>query len=181
MIVSNDEQPVAMSSHQQDDGPPPAGGHSLTETAMAEAVEAAVIEDDVAVAEALAVAAVAEPAVAKPAGVAQTILHEPPMEGDLMWKELVEVRDTRTARGFGVFALHKIEENSWVGDYTGEVLTQAKYLWTYPQEDADYLFSANEDYNIDASDASKSRYKVALSTTLTGKLREALCTPPHAL
>ena len=56
-----------------------------------------------------------------------------------------------------MFALCEIEENSWLGDYTGEVLSQTKYLRRYPKEDGEYVLSANSDYNIDAADATKSR------------------------
>ena len=71
---------------------------------------------------------------------------------------LVEVRDTGSAKGMGLFAREAIEDNTWLGDYEGEVLTQAQYLRRYPNEDAQYVLAANTDYNIDAADPAKSSF-----------------------
>ena len=79
--------------------------------------------------------------------------------GDALSLGLVEVRHTgSTAKGFGVFAVTALESNTWVGDYVGEVLTQQQYLERYPNEDPRYVLGANEDYNVDARDPTKSSY-----------------------
>jgi hypothetical protein len=80
------------------------------------------------------------------------------LEGDALSLGLVAVRDTRSAKGHGVFALTSLPSNTWVGDYVGEVLTQKRYLRRYPREDARYVLGANEDYNVDASDPHKSSF-----------------------
>ena len=80
------------------------------------------------------------------------------LEGDALSRGLVEVRHTGTAKGHGVYAIAPLPTNTWVGDYVGEVLTQAQYLARYPQEDGEYVLGANEDYNIDASDPAKSSF-----------------------
>jgi len=67
---------------------------------------------------------------------------------------LVEVLDTGTGRGHGLFAAAPIADGTYLGDYTGEVLTHREYLARYPAEDARYVLSANTDYNIDAADPS---------------------------
>ena len=80
------------------------------------------------------------------------------LEGDALSQGLVEVRDTGTPKGHGVFAIRNLESNTWVGDYLGEVLTQRQYLRRYPNEDASYVLGANEDYNVDARDPHRSSY-----------------------
>ena len=57
-----------------------------------------------------------------------------------------------------MYALVPLASNTWVGDYVGEVLTQEAYLARYPREDAAYVLGANEDYNVDAADASISSF-----------------------
>lgn len=79
-------------------------------------------------------------------------------ELDAMALGLVEVRDTGSAKGMGLFAREALEDNTWLGDYEGEVLTQAQYLRRYPNEDAQYVLAANTDYNIDAADPAKSSF-----------------------
>ena len=74
---------------------------------------------------------------------------------DALQAELVEVRDG-DAKGRGVFAVAPLGENVWVGDYAGEVLTQAQYLRRYPAEDAEYVLGANTDYNADAAGPARS-------------------------
>lgn len=69
-------------------------------------------------------------------------------EGDAMHAGLLEVRQTGTAKGAGLFATRALEENLWLGDYTGEVLSAQAYLQRYPKEDAEYVLSANADYNV---------------------------------
>lgn len=78
--------------------------------------------------------------------------------GDALERTLVEVRHTGTAKGYGVFATQAIRENTWLGDYVGEVLSQSRYLKRYPRENAEYVLGANEDYNVDARDPAKSSY-----------------------
>lgn len=78
--------------------------------------------------------------------------------GDALSLSTVAVRHTGTAKGFGVFALTDLGENTWLGDYQGEVLTQDKYLARYPNEDASYVLGCNEDYNIDAVDPARSSF-----------------------
>ena len=80
------------------------------------------------------------------------------LEGDAFSLGLVEIRHTGGAKGHGVYAVTALANNTWVGDYVGEVLTQSKYLKRYPAEDAEYVLSANEDYNVDAADPSKSSF-----------------------
>jgi pre-rRNA-processing protein TSR3 len=72
--------------------------------------------------------------------------------------ERLEVRETGSAKGQGLFARSELEANLCLGDYTGEVLTQAQYLSRYPNEDATYVLAANTDYNIDAADPRKSSW-----------------------
>ena len=79
-------------------------------------------------------------------------------EGDALSLGLVEVRHTGTAKGHGVFALVALAQNHWIGDYVGEVLTQAQYAARYPNDDACYVLGANEDYNVDAANPSCSSY-----------------------
>jgi len=68
------------------------------------------------------------------------------------------VRETHSAKGKGLFARADIVNNRWLGEYTGEVLTQEEYLAKYPNEDAQYVLGANTDYNIDAADAANSSF-----------------------
>ena len=82
----------------------------------------------------------------------------PPAELDAMALSLVEVRDTGSAKGLGLFARQELSDNTWVGDYVGEVLSQDEYLRRYPNEDAAYVLSANTDYNIDAADPARSSF-----------------------
>ena len=87
---------------------------------------------------------------------------EPPTAGntdanDALSKGLVVIADTGT-KGFGVFAAAELPENTWLGDYVGEVLSQDEYLARYPNEDGSYVLGCNEDYNIDAADPAKSSY-----------------------
>ena len=94
---------------------------------------------------------------------ASAALPEPPhagvtVAGDALSSGLVAVRHTGSEKGFGVFAAARLPENVWLGDYVGEVLTQDEYVARYPNEDADYVLGANEDYNVDARDPSKSSY-----------------------
>lgn len=86
---------------------------------------------------------------ATPADTGPAIADEAP---DAISLGLVEVRDTETARGQGLFAVAPIALGTYLGDYTGEVLTQEAYLARYPNEDAQYVLEANTDYNIDAAD-----------------------------
>lgn len=79
-------------------------------------------------------------------------------EMDAMALGLLEVRDTGSAKGMGLFACEALEDNTWLGDYEGEVLTQAQYLHRYPNEDAQYVLAANTDYNIDAADPAKGSF-----------------------
>ena len=94
--------------------------------------------------------AAAEPPPIVPAGVR--------VEGDALERGLVAVRHIGGAKGVGVFAKVALPSNTWVGDYVGEVLTQKKYLRRYPNEDAQYVLGANEDYNVDAVDPAKSAF-----------------------
>ena len=81
------------------------------------------------------------------------------IEGDALSRGLVAIRHTGHAgKGYGVYALATLDSNTWVGDYVGEVLTQDAYLARYPNEDAGYVLGANEDYNVDASDATISAF-----------------------
>jgi hypothetical protein len=80
------------------------------------------------------------------------------LPGDALECKLVEVRHTGTSKGHGVFALSDIPENTWLGDYVGEVLTQEEYEERYPLGNASYVLSANESYSIDAADPAKSSY-----------------------
>ena len=82
----------------------------------------------------------------------------PPTELDALALSLVEVRDTGSAKGLGLFARQELSDNTWVGDYVGEVLSQEEYLQRYPNEDAAYVLSANTDYNIDAADPARSSF-----------------------
>ena len=82
----------------------------------------------------------------------------PPTELDALALSLVEVRDTGSAKGLGLFARQELSDNTWVGDYVGEVLSQDEYLQRYPNEDAAYVLSANTDYNIDAADPARSSF-----------------------
>ena len=82
----------------------------------------------------------------------------PPTELDALALSLVEVRDTCSAKGQGLFARRELPDNTWVGDYVGEVLSQEEYLQRYPNEDAAYVLSANTDYNIDAADPARSSF-----------------------
>ena len=63
---------------------------------------------------------------------------------DLFSQGLVEVRPAE-GKGDGVFTLTTIADNSFVGLYTGEVLTHEEYLERYPQEDAEYVMQASCD------------------------------------
>ena len=94
---------------------------------------------------------------AAPAGAAAQAAT-PPAELDAMALSLVEVRDTGSAKGLGLFARQELSDNTWVGDYVGEVLSQDEYLRRYPNEDAAYVLSANTDYNIDAADPARSSF-----------------------
>ena len=88
---------------------------------------------------------------------------------------LVEIRDTGTPKGMGVFATTDIEANAFIGEYTGEVLTaklrkpssslpapgcfvccQSSHVCVlhadarrYPKADGEYVFQVNDDYFID--------------------------------
>lgn len=95
---------------------------------------------------------------------ASDLLH---LEGDALSLGLVEVRDTGTEKGHGVFALAPMAANTWVGDYIGEVLTQRQYLARYPNEDASYVLGANEDYNVDACDPHASSFLRYLNHSAT--------------
>ena len=77
---------------------------------------------------------------------------------DALARGLVEVRHTGSAKGMGLFARQELPDNTWVGDYAGEVLTQEQYLRRYPNEDAQYVLAANTDYNIDAADEKRSGF-----------------------
>jgi SET domain-containing protein len=77
-------------------------------------------------------------------------------ERDALSLGLVGVRDTGTGRGHGLFATAPLAEGAFLGDYTGDVLTQDKYLARYPAEDARYVLAANTNYNIDAAVAHRS-------------------------
>ncbi|KAL1515879.1 hypothetical protein AB1Y20_002494 [Prymnesium parvum] len=107
--------------------PPAAAGEVVAAEAPSPAAAAA---GEVVAAEAPSPAAVAGEVVAAEApspAAAGEVVHAPPQEGDLLWRQLVEVRHTGGSKGLGVFALQEIEENSWVGDYTGEVLRVRHY------------------------------------------------------
>eukprot|EP00962_Isochrysis_galbana_P008617 scaffold2403_cov141-Isochrysis_galbana.AAC.3 len=73
-------------------------------------------------------------------------------EGDAVSLGLVNVRDTGTGKGHGLFATAPLSDGAFLGDYTGDVLTHDEYLARYPAEDARYVLAANTDYNIDAVD-----------------------------
>ena len=75
---------------------------------------------------------------------------------DALRRGEVEIRDTGTAKGLGVFATTDLEEQAYIGEYTGEVLTAAAYAQRYPRADAQYVFQVNEDYFIDARDPERS-------------------------
>ena len=77
---------------------------------------------------------------------------------DALSRGLVIIRHTGTSKGFGVYAAVHMSENTWLGDYIGEVLTQEEYLARYPNEDASYVLGCNEDYNIDAVNPAKSSF-----------------------
>jgi len=130
--------------------PTPAEAEASTPT-PAKALEAAE-----AAAEAAVPALLAAPEAA-PAGAAAQAAT-PPAELDAMALSLVEVRDTGSAKGLGLFARQELSDNTWVGDYVGEVLSQDEYLRRYPNEDAAYVLSANTDYNIDAADPARSSF-----------------------
>ena len=97
------------------------------------------------------------PRSASPAGNAAQAAA-PVAERDALTLSLVEVRDTGSAKGLGLFARRELSDNTWVGDYVGEVLSQEEYLQRYPDEDAQYVLSANTDYNIDAADPARSSF-----------------------
>ena len=132
------------------EAPTPAEAEAPTPTPAeeSEAAEAA--------AEAAVPALVSAPEAA-PAGAAAQAAT-PPAELDAMALSLVEVRDTGSAKGLGLFARQELSDNTWVGDYVGEVLSQDEYLRRYPNEDAAYVLSANTDYNIDAADPARSSF-----------------------
>lgn len=75
-----------------------------------------------------------------------------------MQADLVEIIDTHSARGMGLFAKRQIASGRWLGEYTGEVLTHEQYLERYPNEDAAYVLAANTDWNIDAADPRHSSF-----------------------
>jgi hypothetical protein len=91
-----------------------------------------------------------------PAGEAEAgVTHD----GDALSLGSVAVRPTGSvSKGLGVFAVQPLAENTWVGEYVGEVLTQSAYLARYPNEDAQYVLGANEDYNIDAANPKLSSF-----------------------
>ena len=134
--------------------PTPAEAEASTPT-PAKALEAAEAAAEAAV-PALLAAPEAAPEAA-PAGAAAQAAT-PPAELDAMALSLVEVRDTGSAKGLGLFARQELSDNTWVGDYVGEVLSQDEYLRRYPNEDAAYVLSANTDYNIDAADPARSSF-----------------------
>lgn len=128
-----------------------------------EAAAEAVVPTQMAAPEAVATPATPEaaarplPRPAVPAGRAAQAAA-PPNELDALALSLVEVRDTGSAKGLGLFARQELADNTWVGDYVGEVLSQDAYLLRYPNEDAAYVLSANTDYNIDAADPARSSF-----------------------
>lgn len=65
---------------------------------------------------------------------------------------LVEVRDAGPGKGKGLFAAAPLDDGTWIGDYTGEVLTEDQFHARYPKQDADYVLTANLNYHIDARD-----------------------------
>ena len=56
---------------------------------------------------------------------------------DALTLGLVEVRDTQSAKGMGLYARQELPDNTYVGDYVGEVLSEEQYLRRYPNEDAE--------------------------------------------
>ena len=70
---------------------------------------------------------------------------------DALQLDLVVIRDAG-AKGLGVFAATDLREQTFVGAYTGEVLTAQEYEQRYPRGDAQYVFQVNDDYLIDAGD-----------------------------
>ena len=68
---------------------------------------------------------------------------------------LVEVNDA-AGKGAGLFCVVPLENNTWIGDYTGEVLTQIEFQTRYPNHDANYVLTANIDYHIDGRDSERS-------------------------
>jgi SET domain-containing protein len=68
----------------------------------------------------------------------------------------LDVRDTGTDRGRGLFATAPLSHGAFLGEYTGDVLTHDEYLARYPAEDSRYVLAANTDYNIDAVDPERS-------------------------
>ena len=71
---------------------------------------------------------------------------------------LVEVRHTRSHRGLGLFATSALSDGTWLGEYTGEVLSAAEYEGRYPAEDAEYVFAASAEHNIDAASPARSGF-----------------------
>lgn len=75
--------------------------------------------------------------------------------------EWLSVQDAG-ARGRGLFALHAIENNSLLGEYIGEVLSQRQYSARYPKGHSEYTFLVSQEAQrrdriyVDAADESKS-------------------------
>lgn len=72
-------------------------------------------------------------------------------------------------KGKGLFSLQCIQENTLLGEYLGEVLTQKEFATRYPKGDAEYVFLVSEDVQrrdriyVDAANETKSnifRYKL---------------------
>lgn len=65
-------------------------------------------------------------------------------------------------KGKGLFSLQCIQENTLLGEYLGEVLTQREFATRYPKGDAEYVFLVSEDVQrrdriyVDAADEMKS-------------------------
>lgn len=83
-----------------------------------------------------------------------------------MCEDYVEVRESK-GKGLGVFAKCALAENTWIGDYTGAVLTQDEYIARYPNEDGEYVLGANSDYNVDAADPRSSSFLRYLNHSAT--------------
>ena len=65
-------------------------------------------------------------------------------------------------KGKGLFSLQCIEDNTLLGEYLGEVLTQKEFSARYPKGDAEYVFLVSEDVQrrdriyVDAANETKS-------------------------
>ena len=82
----------------------------------------------------------------------------PPAEQDALELGLVAVRNAGGSKGKGLFALADIPEGTFIGEYTGQVLTEEAYLQRYPDADPEYAFEVNDNYIIDAVNPEQSSF-----------------------